>query len=42
MRDHQVSDVYDGDLPYPDAMGFLCVGGPCKYYIKPSSPVTND
>ena len=37
-------DVYDGDLPQPDATvaSFLCVGGLHKYCIKPKSPVTND
>ena len=36
-RDHHVSDCYDDDLLYPDAKvaSFLCVGGPCKYCIKP-------
>ena len=43
-RDCRVSDCYDGDLLYPDAKvaSFLCVGGPCKYCIKPNSPVTED
>ena len=44
-KDRHVSDVYDDEeLPYPDAKvaALLCVGGPCSYRIKESSPVTDD
>ena len=40
---HHVTDVYDGNLPYPDAQvaGFAFVGGPYKYCINQNSPVMN-
>ena len=40
-----VSDVYDDiEIPFTDAKvaGNLFIGGPCKYFVKENSRITND